>query len=304
MSIFNSFIDVLNSREIMCNPNRLKESKDSDIKDLKKSFDEFNKKFFNNEIPDIEIKITDKDTDHSKGVAGSFNHFKSVGTSIHSNKTGEHYNLSDLNAKRNKTDTEQRAYDYFVNNSYIELPKDIVKKGKYYFYSVLLHEMVHAWITLCTSNRESDPHGRAFRKKVDEINKKSNNEYRVAYEEVPQELVSDKPINERPEDVNESLASKEDNKKLFENIYLARQDGLKVKEIPDSVIPKFLKNNGKCSNIKYVSKKDYKSLEDPQNIEYKKGWVLKRNSEPEKFHNKFAKDEKNGIWYGMNPTDF
>jgi hypothetical protein len=90
---------------------------------------------------------------------------------------------------------------------------------------------------------------------------------------------------------------------LKENIYLGRQDGLVLKEIPNSVRPEFLKKNGKCSNIVYANKKDYQNTSDKNNIDYEKGWILKRNPEPEKLHNKFAKDEKKGVWYGIAPGD-
>ena len=90
---------------------------------------------------------------------------------------------------------------------------------------------------------------------------------------------------------------------LKENIYLGRQDGLILKEIPNSVRPKFLKKNGKCSNIVYADKKDYQNTSDKNNIDYEKGWILKRNPEPDKLHNKFAKDEKKGVWYGIAPGD-
>lgn len=199
----------------------LDESKSGDTRTLKKYFKEFNKKFFNDEIPDMEIKLTNKDTEHSKGVAGSFNYFKDM-KSIHSNKSGKHFNLDDLRNSNHRDDEEERAFNYFVEHSYIELPKDVVTKGKYYFCSVLLHEMTHAWVNLCSKSHDKDPHGPTFRKKVDEINRKSNNEYRVAYEEVPQELVSDKPINERPEDISESKLIKIDLDKYIEAFSLIR----------------------------------------------------------------------------------
>ena len=203
----------------------LDESKSGDTRTLKKYFKEFNKKFFNNEIPDMEIKLTNKDTEHSKGVAGSFNYFKDM-KSIHSNKSGKHFNLDDLRNSSHRDDEEERAFNYFVEHSYIELPKDVVTKGKYYFCSVLLHEMTHAWVNLCSKSHDKDPHGPTFRKKVDEINRKSNNEYRVAYEEVPQELVSDKPINERPGDISESKLIKIDLDKYIEAFIFLTISGL------------------------------------------------------------------------------
>lgn len=49
------------------------------------------------------------------------------------------------------------------------------------------------------------------------------------------------------------------------------------------------------------SEKDFEEIhDDAQNIVYHgwQDWVRGRNPESDKFHNKFAKDEKNGIYYG------
>ena len=49
------------------------------------------------------------------------------------------------------------------------------------------------------------------------------------------------------------------------------------------------------------SEKDFEEIhDDAQNIVYHgwQKWVQKRNPEPDKLHNKFAKEEKNGIYYG------
>lgn len=49
------------------------------------------------------------------------------------------------------------------------------------------------------------------------------------------------------------------------------------------------------------SEKDFEGIhDDAQNIVYHgwQKWVQKRNPEPDKLHNKFAKEEKNGIYYG------
>lgn len=180
----------------------LEESKSSDTKELNKLFDKFNKDYFDNKLPKVEIRITNKNTP-KKGVAGSFN-FESgfnFHQSIHSNKNkDEHYKLADLKKSKNKNEVEQRAFDYIVENAYIELPKDIVKKGKYYYASVLLHEMAHEYVEFCTKSNDSDPHGKTFRQTVDAINKKSNNEWRVGYEKVAPELSEEgKVYDERPE---------------------------------------------------------------------------------------------------------
>ena len=60
--------------------------------------------------------------------------------------------------------------------------------------------MTHVWQRLVSKSMEEADHGHDFRKKVDEINKKSKNEWRVGYEELNPRLVSDEPIDERPED--------------------------------------------------------------------------------------------------------
>ena len=39
------------------------------------------------------------------------------------------------------------------------------------------------------------------------------------------------------------------------------------------------------------------------NIEYHKGWVLERNPEPDKLHNKFAWAEKHGVSISIGPND-
>lgn len=203
--IVDWLVEKLHLTDIEVDDNEvLNESTNGDIKTLKALFNEFNKEFFNNELPEVEIKITHKDTDHSKGVAGSFNFHTSIHTNNGENK---HYKLSDLKKEKNLEGESQRALDYIKNSAYIEMPKDIVDKGKYYYASVLLHEMVHEYIEFCTNSHESNAHGPDFKRKVDEINKKSKNEWRVPYEEVPPELVSDKPIEERPEDLQESFWS-------------------------------------------------------------------------------------------------
>lgn len=49
------------------------------------------------------------------------------------------------------------------------------------------------------------------------------------------------------------------------------------------------------------SEKDFEQIHDEaQNVVYHgwQKWVQERNPEPDKLHNKFAKAEKNGIYYG------
>lgn len=172
-------------------------------KKLVKMFQEFNKKFFKGELPEVEIKITNKDTKDSKGVAGSFNYPPEAKVG------GKTFKLKDLRKKGNALkDLDKTVYEFIVQNSYIEVPKDCVKKGKYYCAAILLHEMTHEYIELISHSSDTDMHGKDFKKKIDEINKKSNNEYRVPYEEVPDILKSDKPLDKRPEgpdNVNESF---------------------------------------------------------------------------------------------------
>ena len=119
----------------------------------------------------------------------------------------------------NKKASQQQEDEWadIIADAYIAMPKEAFKKGKYYWASILLHEMTHVYIRLVSKSMEQADHGHDFRKKIDEINKKSKNEWRVGYEELDSRLVSDEPIEERPEDLDESMKAVEWVKRILES---------------------------------------------------------------------------------------
>lgn len=171
-----------------------------EIKEYKKHYNKFNKEFFKGELPDISIKIEKM---KGKNAVGEF-----VYTSSLKYSGGKKEKFFDIKKAvfHNRANQQQKdEWADIIADSYIALPKDAFKKGKYYWASILLHEMCHVYQRLVSPSMEQADHGHDFRKKVDEINKKSNNEWRVGYEEIDAKLVSDKPLNERPENFNESV---------------------------------------------------------------------------------------------------
>ena len=183
------------------------------IRDLKKYYKKFNKELFNNELPDVDIRIGKvKKSD----ILGTFNYTASFKYS-----GGKKEKFFDIKKKIFNNTADQHIKDEWadiIEDSYILFPKETLKKGKYVVISVLLHEAVHVWQRLVSDSMEQADHGHDFRKKVDEINKKSKNEWRVGYEELDSKLVSDEPIDERPEDLDESKKAAEWVKKLLETV--------------------------------------------------------------------------------------
>lgn len=173
-------------------------------REYRKYYKKFNKEFFNNELPEVDIRI-EKLKD--KKAAGTFNYTASL-----KHADGKKEKFFDIKKAVFNKRADQFVKDEWADiiaDAYIAMPKDAFSKGKYYWASVLLHEMTHVWQRLVSDSMEQADHGHDFRKKVDEINKKSKNEWRVGYEEVDAHLVSEEPINERPEDLDESLNATE-----------------------------------------------------------------------------------------------
>lgn len=85
--------------------------------------------------------------------------------------------------------------------------------------------------------------------------------------------------------------------------YAKKDDGI------ESIFPAVYKNSQDLENVDYADVKScelenfltdlYKGTEIMTNHEtgWQK-WVKERNPEPDKLHNKFAQDEKNGIFHG------
>lgn len=173
------------------------------IKKYKEYYKDFNKKFFDGKLPDVDIKI---DKMHDKDAVGEFNYTASL--KHQDGKKEKFFDIKKAVFKKNATPQQNDEWEDIIADSYIAMPKDAFKKGKYYYCSILLHEMTHVWQRLVSNSMEQDDHGKDFRKKIDEINKKSDNEWRVGYEELDAKLMSDKPLDERPKDFDESLNDK------------------------------------------------------------------------------------------------
>lgn len=183
------------------------------ISEYKKYYKKFNKEFFRGELPEVDIRI-EKLKD--KKAVGEF-----IYTAALKHQDGKKEKFFDIKKavfNKRATPTQQDEWSDIIADAYIAMPKDAYGKGKYYWASILLHEMCHVFQRLVSDSMEQADHGHDFRKKVDEINKKSKNEWRVGYEELDAKLVSDKPINERPEDLDESKKATEWVKKLLETV--------------------------------------------------------------------------------------
>lgn len=183
------------------------------ISEYKKYYKKFNKEFFHGELPEVDIRIEKL---KGKNAVGEF-----IYTSALKHQGGKKEKFFDIKKavfSKHATQAQQDEWEDIVADAYIAMPKDAYGKGKYYWASILLHEMCHAYQRLVSSSMEQADHGHDFRKKVDEINKKSKNEWRVGYEELDSKLVSDEPINERPEDLDESKKAAEWVKKLLETV--------------------------------------------------------------------------------------
>lgn len=181
-------------------------------KDLKKYYKQFNTEFFNNELPEVEIKI---DKVKGKDSVGEFNYTASL--KHQDGKKEKFFDIKKAVFGKHATTQQENEWLDIIADSYIVIPKDTVKGGKYVALSVLLHEMTHVWQRLVSKSMEQDDHGKDFCKKIDEINKKSKNEWRVGYTELDSHLVSDKPIDERPEDTPDELNESLNN--LFTSIF-------------------------------------------------------------------------------------
>lgn len=183
------------------------------IKEYKKYYKDFNKKYFNGELPEVEIKI-EKPKD--KKAVGAFIYTASL--KHQDGKKEKFFDIKKAVFSKKADQSQKDEWEDIIADSYIAMPKDAFGKGKYYWASILLHEMCHVYQRLVSDSMEQADHGHDFKKKVDEINKKSKNEWRVGYEELDSKLVSDEPIEERPEDLEESKKATEWVKKLLESV--------------------------------------------------------------------------------------
>ena len=140
--------------------------------ELQKMFMDFNKRFFDDKLLDIPIQIVNTVNGDSSLAGGFF--------------------FTDEMVKQLKI-TEPKFQQDYIDYMYsehgiprIDLVQNVTDKGYYITASILIHEMVHEWVAfvLKDSSMKYGGHGKAFRDKVDEINKKSNDEFAVGYTEI------------------------------------------------------------------------------------------------------------------------
>lgn|SRR5574344_289786 len=170
----------------------------SAIDSYKKNYKKFNHEFFDDKLPEVDIQ---EGKQKDKDAVGSFNYSDTVSYSL--NGHTDKVNFMELKKKifnKSASDSDKNIWDSIVSQAYISLPKEAYSKGIYYYNSILLHEMTHVWQRLVSDSYEKEPHGKDFKKKVDEINKKSKDEWRVSYETLSP-VLSDKDAkyDKRPE---------------------------------------------------------------------------------------------------------
>lgn len=140
--------------------------------ELDEMFADFNSEFFDNELPSIPIEISSL-SEYNGRVAGVFKYtFNIVDTLIN-----------------NPTIPSQKIIDALYLKfgiPKIQISEDVCNRGYYETASILLHEMCHEWVAfvLFEKSNRNGGHGASFRKKVDEINRKSNDKYAVGYTEI------------------------------------------------------------------------------------------------------------------------
>jgi len=74
----------------------------------------------------------------------------------------------------------------------ILISEDLIKEGELTIDHVLIHEMIHFYTDFFNLNSGNQHHGKAFKAKVDEINKKSNNKYKLTLTHISMTINSEK----------------------------------------------------------------------------------------------------------------
>ena len=110
------------------------------IKEYKKYYKDFNKKYFNGELPEIEIKI-EKPKD--KKAVGAFIYTASL--KHQDGKKEKFFDIKKAVFSKKADQSQKDEWEDIIADSYIAMPKDAFGKGKYYWASILLHEMCHAY---------------------------------------------------------------------------------------------------------------------------------------------------------------
>ena len=142
--------------------------------ELQKMFMNFNKRFFDDKLLDVPINIVNT-IDGNSQIAGGF---------FFSNEMIKQLKITEPKFQQDYIDYMYSEYGV----PRIDLVQDVTDKGYYITASILIHEMIHEWVAFILKDESASlkfgGHGKAFRDKVDEINKKSNDEFAVGYTEI------------------------------------------------------------------------------------------------------------------------
>lgn len=141
--------------------------------ELDKMFADFNAEFFDNELPSVACEIQSSMNEYGNNVAGVF---------VYAFEMVEQL-------KRTEVKYRQDYIDFCYGEDGIPkivIDENVCNCGYFETASILLHEMCHEWVAfvLLEKSNKFGGHGASFRKKVDEINKKSNDKYAVGYTEI------------------------------------------------------------------------------------------------------------------------
>lgn len=81
---------------------------------------------------------------------------------------------------------------FFLKSKKILISDDLIKESELVIDHVLIHEMIHFYTDFFNLNSGKQHHGKAFKAKVDEINKKSNNKYKLTLTHISMTINSEK----------------------------------------------------------------------------------------------------------------
>ena len=136
-------------------------------------FADFNAEFFDNKLPSVACEIQSSMNEYGNNIAGVFTYTFEMVEQL----------------KRTEVKFRQDYIDYCYGEygiPKIVIDETVCNRGYFETASILLHEMCHEWVAfvLFEKSNRNGGHGASFRKKVDEINRKSNDKYAVGYTEI------------------------------------------------------------------------------------------------------------------------
>jgi predicted SprT family Zn-dependent metalloprotease len=87
--------------------------------------------------------------------------------------------------------SSQAAGAFFLKSKKIVISTDLIGKPEVYIDHILIHEMIHYYNKVFNLDSGKQAHGLAFKAKTDEINKKTNNKYKLTLTHVSMSLEYD-----------------------------------------------------------------------------------------------------------------